>query len=172
MNLETASQRGLNPFDNGKRMAMESTGASPYDARARGVDGDMLDAMLKGRWQEGHKVGFEDGHASARSQYPRIYDDAFGAGQAVGASEAATELSSRVGPVLQRAGSSFAGIADQVRAVAGDREYSDAEKEILELCADRLKEVGELLDGIVGEHTAEAQEERAERVNAGVMQGR
>lgn len=155
MNTGSATARGLNPFapgrllnDSGGPSATKTSNLSEvYDGRAKGVDGDLLDAMLKGRWQEGYGTGYDDGHTAARQSYQQIFDDGFSTGLGAGANEAATELTSRLLPVLQNAGATLADIAGKTGSAA-----------IKEVANAQIAAIREVLDQEVGHHTAEAQE--------------
>ena len=159
MNTGSATARGLNPFTPSEIGAAKAV-AGPqgslrdvYDGRAKGIDGDLLDAMLKGRWQEGYSTGYDDGHAAARKSYQQIFDDGFSSGLGAGANEAATELASRLLPVLQNAGAAFADIAGKTGS-----------EEIKALANDRLSAIREVLDQEVGQHTEDRQRAREEEL--------
>lgn len=138
-----ATERGVNPFRPDHLGARDnSAGASsPYDPRAKGVDGDMLDAMMKGRWQEGYAVGDADGRNAMRQRFPEIYDDGFSSGLATGVAEESARMASVFLPLLQQAGSTLAAVAGKTGSA-----------EIKELCNGRIAEIAALLDEQVGRH--------------------
>lgn len=115
MSTQSATERGVNPFDQAKTFAVNEDGGAghSYDARAKGIDGDMLDAMMKGRWEEGHATGYQDGHQAARLSYPQIYDDGFAAGHQTGVQETGTALASRLLPLIEACGQAFLRISEK-----------------------------------------------------------
>lgn len=138
-----ATERGVNPYRPNHIGATEGNGPvpDPYDARAKGVDGDMLDAMMKGRWQEGYAVGDADGRNAMRQRFPEIYDDGFNSGLATGVAEESARMASVFLPLLQEAGSTLAAVAGKTGSA-----------EIKELCNGRIAEIAALLDEQVGRH--------------------
>jgi hypothetical protein len=48
---------------------------TPHEPRAKGLDGDALDSLLKSRMVEGMRLGHEDGYQAAAKAYPNIYDE-------------------------------------------------------------------------------------------------
>jgi len=142
-----ATERGVNPFNPSHRGGMEagvamSDAPDPYDPRAKGVDGDMLDAMMKGRWQEGWQAGDADGRSAASQRYAPIYDDGFNAGFAAGAAEQSAQMASLLLPLLQQAGGTLAAIAGKTGSAA-----------IKEVCKAQIAQIRDALDHHVGQHT-------------------
>lgn len=140
MNEPTATQLGLNPFDAGESGAMKAT-KSPYDPRAKGLDGDMLDAMAKGRWQEGYGTGYDDGASDASSSYEQIYNDGFAAGRMQGQTEATAHLAAQLLPILQECGGAFSKISEKTGSA-----------EIRAVCNEVVPRIRELLERHVGLH--------------------
>jgi len=149
----TATQLGLNPFAPDGPSITKTAGRdrhSPYDPRAKGLDGDMLDAMAKGRWQEGHDVGYVDGHRVATASYEEIYNEGFATGRMHGETGATARLASQLLPVLEHCGGAFATIAGKT----GSKETED-------VCAAMIPRIRDVLDRHIGEHATAAQAARA-----------
>lgn len=139
-----ATTRGVNPYapdrmGGVKTMAGEES--SPYRRDAKGIDGDLLDAMMKGRWEEGRKRGQVEGHRAAAASFQGIYDDGFRAGHTTGFQEADLAFSAEVLPVLQEAASALAEIAEKTGSQA-----------IKELAWRTIATAKPVLDSHVGRH--------------------
>jgi hypothetical protein len=139
MNNESATERGINPYLQSRTTGESDTAGGDlskvYDPRAKGVDGDMLDAMMKGRWQEGHETGYEDGHQAARQRYPGIFDEGFRVGHKTGADEAAAEVFGATVPLLDQ----VAGALDRIIGLTGS-------EQIKEICENHLAGVRRVLE--------------------------
>ena len=152
---QTATDRGVNPYRPdgiGAGAAMtDNAPASPYDPRAKGLDGDMVDAMMKGRWQEGHDTGVVEGRSLAARRYPDVYDDGFATGLATGAQEAAARLASELLPLLQQAGSTLHTVAGKTGSEE-IKNLANAQLEGLRLALET--HVGRYTDNVAGQRTA------------------
>lgn len=136
-----ATERGTNPYSSFESAQKSTSEAGPYDPRAKGVDGDMLDAMMKGRWQEGWQSGEADGRTAASRRFPGIFDDGFSAGLATGVAEESARMASVFLPLLQEAGWALAAVAGKTGSA-----------EIKELCNGRIAQIAAVLDEQVGRH--------------------
>lgn len=138
-----ASQRGVNPYAQDRMNAVASAGASssPYRSDAKGLDGDLIDAMMKGRWEEGRKVGAAEGHARAAASFQGVFDDGFRAGHTTGFQEADLAFSAEVLPVLQHTGAVLVEIAEKTGSEA-----------IRDLANQQIARIKPILDSHVGRH--------------------
>lgn len=138
---ENATQRGVNPYALGGMGGERSNAATPtpIDARANGLDGDVLDQLLKGRWQEGHRTGREDGMLQAQQAYAPIFDDGFLRGHEVGGAETGYALRAVLLPIVQRAVATL----EAVRGKTGSQEIRD-------LVDPQITKLHEVLDREVG----------------------
>lgn len=146
-----ASDRGVNPYV-AKRGAMSKLTAppaleAPYPAEAKGLDGDILDSILKARWREGKELGEKEGRALAAAQYQHVFDDGFMAGRQAGFAEADLTFSRQLVPRLQTAASTFAEIGQ-----------ATGSQKIKELCGLQLQALRPVLDLYVGRHAAPTSE--------------
>lgn len=142
----SASSLGMNPYDYaGKTMTAVNGPSSPYDARAKGLDGDLLDANMKARWQEGFDTGRVEGQQVAASRYGVIYDEAFAAGAQLGSSRAIASIAAEVVPVLQQVGNTLV----QVQGKTGSQAVKD-------LCGAQIEALQAVLEAQVG-RVADAQ---------------
>lgn len=68
-----------NPYGPGAPRASYSVygGETHYDPRVNGLDGEALDALLKGRMEEGLRMGRDDGQKLAEGRYEAIYDEGY-----------------------------------------------------------------------------------------------
>lgn len=148
-----ASTLGVNPYSPGGigDPTFRAAGASPapgpvLDPRAVGLDGDVLDQLLKGRWQEGWATGHRDGIERAQGNYPGIFDEGFDKGAETGYQEARAELFSGLIPLLQETGADLATIAGET----GSKKIKD----VAVARIDRLKDTLEQMVGAVADPTA------------------
>lgn len=114
-----ATQLGLNPYahpnTHAGNKAMEMMADTKVDARATGLDGDILDQVMKGRWQEGFETGYEDGMLRAQQSYGPIFDDGFQRGANYGARAEGAQIHSVLLPMIERLGALLA----EVRGMTG-----------------------------------------------------
>lgn len=69
-----------NPYGSAGRQGGYSTyfdQGPQYDPRVNGLDGEALDALLKGRMEEGLRMGRDDGQKLAAGRYEAIYDEGY-----------------------------------------------------------------------------------------------
>lgn len=81
------SGRGIhtNPYFGHELKSPKGPDPSPYDERIKGLDGEMLDAMIRGRGQEVLAIGHADGFKEAATRYASIFEEGYGTGQRDGA---------------------------------------------------------------------------------------
>lgn len=140
-----ATQRGCNPYAPDRMAGMGKGGGSdPYRPDAKGIDGDLLDAMIKGRWEEGREVGAREGHARAAASFQGIYDDGFRAGHTTGFQEADLAFSAEVLPVLEHSAQTLIKIAEKTGSQA-----------IKDLANGMVARVKPVLDSHVGRHATQ-----------------
>lgn len=139
-----ATTRGVNPYAPGRMPAVAAASgdsSNPYRPDAKGLDGDLLDAMIKGRWEEGREVGYGEGHRAAAQSFQGIYDDGFRAGHTTGFREADLALSAELLPALETSAQTLITIAEKTG--------SQAIKDVANAMIARIKPV---LDSHVGRH--------------------
>lgn len=145
---QNATELGLNPFgshDSGGSPMVQRGLADPYDPRAKGLDGDLLDAMVKGRWQEGYAVGVGDGRRAAEARYEAIFNEGFAAGRSMGATEEGARTRRELIPVLQ----SVAEVLAKTRMALEEVDF-DSDTEVRDRLDVSVRELVEVLERWVG----------------------
>lgn len=145
-----ASEAGLNPYAPGGigDESVRAGGDPALDPRAPGLDGDILDQLLKGRWQEGHETGYEDGHAAARQRYAPIFDDGFDQGQNNGLLAARAQIASGTGVLI--------GYTQKVLIDIAGKTGSDEVKALVQEGLENVQIIIERIAGVADQATDEA----------------
>lgn len=86
---------GPNPYLQAELKSPIGPESSPYDGRLKGLDGDLLDAMIRGRAQEALHIGHADGFKEASVQYARVYEEGYSTGHRDGAIKQHGELANK-----------------------------------------------------------------------------
>lgn len=93
--VANASSLGLNPYNRMVNMASAEAPMPDYDRpdrRSEGLNGATLDQLLRTRWQEGQRLGHQEGHNLAASRYSEVFDEGFVAGNDRGSAQMAAIL--------------------------------------------------------------------------------
>jgi hypothetical protein len=90
-----------NPYERGD--VMRAGGGDAFDPRAKGLDGDAFDSLLRSRMLEGLRMGHADGFKEAAANWGRIYDEGYRRGAAEGVTSTQAFYVGHLTPILDQA---------------------------------------------------------------------
>lgn len=153
MNNLSATELNINPYAPGQIGSVATPAHAEQavlDPRAPGLDGDILDQLLKGRWQEGHETGYNDGHAAARQRYAPIFDEGYGVGRATGEQSTRAQMAQLLVPAFQRQLETFAAIKETTGSAA-IKDHCTIGVEAAQSVIEALAQIGLNVDNSAGE---------------------
>lgn len=105
------------------------------EPRAKGLDGDLLDSLLKSRMVEGMRMGHAEGYQDASRRYPDIFDEGYRAGVGQGIDIGCAQMGELAEPMMKafgRAQAQLIGIAAKARKDSFTQRSADSALESLQ----------------------------------------
>lgn len=130
---------GDQPIENPYRVPQEATLApqmpapSPYSPKAKGLDADALDGLLKARMDEGISIGYYDGHEAASRNYGDVWDQGFFRGRQVGSEDAFRHHQADANSLLNTLHAETADLIEKINAALKLTRGETMRKQLLEL---------------------------------------
>jgi hypothetical protein len=116
--LEIPAEAPSNPYRHPRPGDIAGVSGTPHDRRAKGLDGDMLDSLLRSRMVEGMQLGHEDGYQAAAKAYANIYDEGWRLGRGEGYTQGYSAVMPLAVTTLEKAKELF----DEIAAKTGSDE--------------------------------------------------